>query len=492
MSNKYALIIGIEHYQNRSIPRVDYAEADAKEIKASLELHGINDDSVLLLSSSATKTTTETNLRRICSLLTEDDDFFFFFAGHGFSENGHNYITCFDTHIGDIVKTSISLQEIFKQIRATACKHVILFLDSCHSGLEIDDKMRGILTTMTETEISDFFKASEYQAGFASCKSEEYSYPSGVLHHGIWTYHIIKALNGESQSALEGRNLLTANSLQSYLSNEVPRVVRETITSSSKQTPCIFGRYTHNFVVADLDPIITARRSQKQLEFQPDSIVLNSEEVGNVKSLRGYRRSHRIPDEVNEATKAFVKRIASENIEEASEDYYQKIKKAFSYSRKDIKKSLDLSDGLATINCRDFEVGIDISQNPDDSSEYVLSINVWRFESPEILLSDSFNRVFSDTFDKIIFETKSDIKVAEFIDAIEASKIGSIKIDYPSDCSVCSLRIEGLKESVEIQHNQISLISDRNLQPRELVKHLIEANRLLIDYGRVLKLPSPK
>lgn len=492
MCSKFALIIGIEEYQNKNIRRVDYAEADAKEIQASLELHGFKDESVLLLSSSATKATIESNLRRICSFLTELDEFYLFFAGHGFSENGRNYITCFDTQIGDIIKTSISLQDIFRQIRDTACKHVILFLDSCHSGLDIDDKMRGIFTTMTESEISDFFKASEYQVGFASCKSDEYSYPSGVLRHGIWTYHVIKALNGESQSALDERNLLTADSLQSYLSKEVPRIVRETITSAKKQTPCIFGRYAHNFVVADLDPIITARRSKKRLEIQPDRIVLNSEEVGNIKSLRGYRRSHHIPDEINEVTQAFVKRIASENINEASEYYYQKIKKAFSYSRKDIKKSVDLSDGLATINCKDFEVSIDIYQSPDDSSEYILSIDVWRFESPEILFNESFNQVFSDTFNKIIFQTKSKINVAEFIDAVEDSTIGSIELKYPSDCSVCSLRIEGLKECIEIRPNQISSISDKNLEPRELLNRFIAANRLLIDYGRILKLPSPE
>lgn len=492
MTNKYALIIGIEKYQDTSIRPVDSAESDAKDISEALSKHGYSSNTEILLSPRATKTTMESRIRRILSDLSPEDKFIFFYAGHGFSDNDHNYITCSDTQLGDLVKTSISLQGILKKIRDTGCEHIILFLDSCHSGLKVEEEMRGILAKMSDAELSTFFKSSEYQVGFASCKSDESSRSSGIIQHGIWTYHLLKALNGDAQSALIRGNLLTADSLQAYLSIEVPRTVRDTFTTNVKQTPCMFGRLTKDFIVADLDSIIRERREKRRLKLPKELITLSSQEIGEVKSLSGFISRHRVPDTVNEATEDFVKRIASEDIKAEAEYYFQAIKKAFGYDRRDIKVDINPSEGLATINCKDFELGISIYQNPDKPSKYILSIDAWRFESSEILLSEPFNEVFSDTFTEIKFETKSDINITELIDTIESKKDKNIKLEYLSGYTHCKIYIEGLKEHIEIEHGGISLVSDTSLEPKELVNRLIKADRLLIDYNKILKLPASK
>ncbi len=110
MGQKYTLIIGVEKYQDKSIPSVPFAEADAKGFSKALALHNFSINTKMLLNSHATKTTVESKLRQICSLLAPEDEFVFFYAGHGFTENDHNYITCFDSQFGDLIKTSISLQ----------------------------------------------------------------------------------------------------------------------------------------------------------------------------------------------------------------------------------------------------------------------------------------------------------------------------------------------------------------------------------------------
>jgi len=259
MSNKYALIIGVEKYQDPLINKVSFAESDANGIADALSIHGYGDHTELLLSNNATKTIIESRLRRIYSFLSPSDEFILFYAGHGFSENDRNYITCFDTQLGDLTNTSILLQDIFQKIRKTDCQHVVLLLDSCHSGIVIDSSMRGIRTDMSESELRNFFKDAEYQVGFASCKCDEKSYSSGRLGHGIWTYHIIQALEGNAYDALDKGNLLTSSSLQSYLGIEIPRTIRDTFTRPKKQTPLIFGSYTKDFVLADLEPIVRVK-----------------------------------------------------------------------------------------------------------------------------------------------------------------------------------------------------------------------------------------
>jgi len=491
MGNKKALIIGVEKYQDQSIPQVDFAEADAKGIADALSIHSYSDNTEILLSDKATKATIESRLRRICSFLSPEDEFVFFYAGHGFSETDHNYITGSDTQLGDLTSTSILLQDIFREIRMTGCQHVILFLDSCHSGIEIDSSMRGIRADMSEAEFRDFFRDSEYQVGFASCKSNEKSYSSGRLLHGIWSYHIIQALHGDAIDALDKGNLLTANSLQFYLSAEIPRTIRDTLTTPKKQTPSFFGCLTKDFIVADLDPIISAKTAETKIAFdQPDRIIFSGYDAGSVKSLSGFKKGHWVPKNVDSAAESYIARAASDDIKKEAERIFQAAKKAFGYERRDIKVDLDV--GMATVNCKDFEVGISISQNPDKASEYIITIDVWRFKSTELVLSHEFNEVFANTFNSIVFEYRSNIDIVKLIDAIEARKEKNIEIKYPTNYAYCTLNVQGLNERIEVEPRRFSIVSYSILEPRELVNRLLEAQRLLVGYRKILQLPSPQ
>jgi len=347
MSDKYSIVIGIENYQDRRITSVKYAENDANEIASSLQTHGVIDSKIeILLSSTATKTTIESRLRRHLDLLTTDDTFILFYAGHGFTESDHNYITCCDSQIDDLRNTSISLTSIFSSIRNSICKRFMLFLDSCHSGLEISEEMRGVYSDMSEKELSEFFKDSEYQVGFASCKSDQSSYSSGHIMHGIWTYHILEAMKGNAESILEKGRYLTANSLQSYLSKEVPITLRKTVTGNVVQTPCVFGNLTKDFMIADLFPVLEAKRIDAIPHIaQLRRVLFSGQTTGRIESLSGFSKWHKVPYEINSATENFVTKIGSKEIEERSTDLYQEIKDVLNYTRKDI--NLDIRDGSA-------------------------------------------------------------------------------------------------------------------------------------------------
>lgn len=489
---KYALLIAIENYQGGSLPRVKYAKADATNIGSALALHSFSMNMEILLDSEATKATIESRVRRLCSNLSPDDELVFFYAGHGFAENDHNYITCFDTQRGDLTSTSIAIQDFLKQIRDTGCERIIMFLDSCHSGIEIEENMRGIMSEMSEDEFRDFFKDSQYQVGFASCKSDEVSYSSDKLSHGIWSYHVIRALKGEAFSALDKGNLLTADSLQSYISAEVPSTIRDTFTKAYKQTPCVFGSFTKNFVVADLDLIIQSKRAAAKVELgEPKRLMFRGQEVNRVKSLSGFKKGYFVPNEVNDNAQNFIIGISQDKLKEEAESWFQSIKGAFNYARKDIKLDFDFGDGIATINCKDFELGISIRQNLLNPSEYVLYTDAWRFDSPEIIMSPEFNKVFADTFNTLTFEYDSYIDIKGVIDAIEDCRDKRLSINYHSDLSSCTMRIVGLKEEIKLEPHSFNIISQETLEPKVLVERFLTAQKLLVSYREALQLPVP-
>src|SRR5215831_13186015 len=93
MGKRVVIVIAIENYSDSQINKVRYAEADATAFAAALEVSGPV-EKVLLLSSKATKNSINSKIRQHVKTLTADDELFLFYAGHGFSKNGHNYITC--------------------------------------------------------------------------------------------------------------------------------------------------------------------------------------------------------------------------------------------------------------------------------------------------------------------------------------------------------------------------------------------------------------
>ena len=461
MQEIYALIVAIENYIDPSINSVVYAENDAKEFSEALYLHDLEPhNTFLLLSNEATKTRIESNLRSVLNSATKEDQIIIYYAGHGFAENDHNYLTCADTVRGDLVRTSIPMHSIFTKIRKSGCNKVTVFLDSCHSGFEIDESMRGILSDMTDEELKSFFQDSEYHVAFASCQIDQYSYSSNALKHGIWTYHIIKALKGKASNALERKRFITADSLQTYLSREVPRTIRKTFTGTHSQTPRIFGNASKGFIIADLKEYLDKKRKKLQPKLaQLKKVYFSGEELGNIKSLSGFKKYHRLPDSINNATDSFVKKIGHEEITEYSDNLFKSLKKAFGYKRRDIEMNDDYES--ISIITKDFSVNIGIEINPDDYTEYIINTEVEEIQNPISIKSKEFNDVFADTFNSLTFQFDKSFDIEKLIDAIEdINDEDVISVDYPGDISSCTIAISGVDHDIYITSHHFTIKSD--------------------------------
>jgi len=216
MGKRLAILIAVENYYDTRIPQVQFAEADATGFSAALQLGGLIDE-VFLLSAGATRTSINSKVRQHVKTLTAGDELFLFYAGHGFSKNGHNFITCYDTDRDDLENTSILLKDLLDACGNSACNRIAMFLDSCESGITDIPEIRGIYSTMSDKELAEFFKDTQYRVCFASCKTSESSYSAPSLKHGVWTHNVIRALEGTDSLALEKGRYVTAMS-----SSELP------------------------------------------------------------------------------------------------------------------------------------------------------------------------------------------------------------------------------------------------------------------------------
>jgi hypothetical protein len=306
MGNLFAAIIAVEAYQDPFLKRVLYAEKDARAISAALaEIGCLIENQTILINDKATQTAIDSDVKSLLLGLSPEDQCFIFFAGHGFSDGFHNYLATHDTRSRDLEQTSLRLQRLLGFMQQSPSKKKVLFLDACHTGIQIEDTVRSAVAGIVPSEDEKFC------AGFASCRAEQKSYSSTKLEHGIWTYHLLEALSGRAAKALDGE-LLTAVKLQAYLAEEVPRTVLAEFAQPKPQTPRFFGSYENITAIADLSTLLAKRRATlatNAISLKGVAIVATSGK--RIASLKGFdkKKGHFVQDRVNDATDRFVKKL---------------------------------------------------------------------------------------------------------------------------------------------------------------------------------------
>ena len=471
---KYALLVAVENYQDTRIKRVQFAEADAQEMAEALGKHGFGELEILP-SSKATKVTIESRIRKISDKMTESDEFCFFFAGHGFSEKGHNFLMCHDSQYDDLQSTSIRLQDVFAAIRNSKCKRAIFFLDACASGVEFPANERAVFSDLNEGELETFLRESEYQACFTACRSHEVSQSATGLGHGVWTYHLIKALNGEDKLALEQGGLISSTSLQDYLSQEVPRTLRRVLTNPKKQTPWFYGALNRSFVIADAAPLLAQKESAQIGHTDLKRVALKSTESTPVRLLRGFQKKfHSVPSHTGTSAQSFIERLARDELQAEIDSLHEKLRDTFGYVRRDLQSSVELGGG--SIITPDFTYSVNISQDPEDPSQAVWYREVLEITNPAILEDPRFEAVFKDSFNSVNFDFYGKTNIGDLIDALEAK---GVRPRYPSNYSWCEVDLPSSNATLRITPSSLTLNHPQPVTPKKLLASLSETRQQL-------------
>jgi len=472
MGDKIALVTAVEKYSHKDISTVDFAEADAKGFAAAIALHGYQAHE-LTPSAKATKTSIESHLRREFKRLRVDDEFIFYYAGHGFSMNGHNYITAHDTDPNDLEGTSVRLQWIFDLIDKSECERVLLFLDSCESGITKLAKRRGLYSTMSDAELDEFFRDAEYRVCFSACKTSESSFSSATLKHGIWTYHLVEALEGNAPEALEEKSRLTARSLQDYLSREVPLTLRKTRSGPDAQTPWKYGGESRNFQLADLTEILKLKNAIAPGYEQLKKTLLRDVTNQDIASLSGFKkRFHHVPDHISSSTEDFVVSVAKAEVDEEMKKVFDAIKEKLKYKRRQMVAE------AGRIITPDFEYFVYATQNESDPTEALIIEELLNIK-PAILQKPEFNEVFDARFSEVVFQFAKKVDVKALIDKVEEADRKDVELKYDHTAKWCELSVENAELTIRMEPDELTVISERRQSPRELIESFFEMQKLI-------------
>jgi len=230
--NSIAIIIGIQNYENISIPAI-YADKDALMFKDyATEILGIDESNIKYFINEKAEyaeilLSIKNWLRRISK--PNETEVFLFFAGHGLaSENGKNlFLIPYDGRKRLLEKTALLTSELFEDILLSKPKFVSVFLDTCYSGMTRSSESlinsRPVVILQKKSNFPDNFLI------FSASQSDQTSKPLEEAQHGIFSYFLMKGMEGYADN--DNNKQITAGELHRYIKKNVMQ------HSSGLQTP---------------------------------------------------------------------------------------------------------------------------------------------------------------------------------------------------------------------------------------------------------------
>lgn len=238
----YLVAVGINQYKN---PRMalTYARPDAQSFIEVMEKKGTlfkNVELHTLYDQEASRTNILKKLDDLAQKIHPEDVFVFYYAGHGSMVDNQFYFIPTESlrlyDAGSLKTEAIDatiLQDKLKNIRAL--KQLII-MDACQSGGSVE-----LLATRGATEEKAIAQLSR-SAGIhvmASAGSDQFATEFAELGHGLFTYLLLKALQGDADGAPKDGKV-TIYELKSYLDDQVPEMTRK--LKGKPQYPYTFSR----------------------------------------------------------------------------------------------------------------------------------------------------------------------------------------------------------------------------------------------------------
>jgi uncharacterized caspase-like protein len=214
MSNKYALIIGIENYNSNSgLRNVKFALNDAQEMVAYAKQAGfqlIGDKP--LLDNEASYRKVISDLKHMFYHAKPEDFIMIYYAGHGHYAEDGGYIIPYNYLKGHDFDESccISFDSIDKRFKKKKIQRFIFFLDTCFSGaageqIDIRATESNHITIPNQVQEKIDFQMEDMlykemtsknvgRVIFTSSLSTESSRAIKEFKHGLFTYYLLSAL----------------------------------------------------------------------------------------------------------------------------------------------------------------------------------------------------------------------------------------------------------------------------------------------------------
>lgn len=234
---KVALVVGISVYpQGSGLSSLKYAARDADVLGAALKAQGYLVRK--LVDSDATRAMIRRTLRELSDVVSPDEGtLLFFFGGHGFTYKGTNYLATAGVTADDLDGEGLAVKDVESLLLASKAKRKLLFVDACRNEPGQGARLSG-------QRSFDKLQASEGIRVLFSTKEGRVSFEDDALKQGIFTYFLVKGLEGEAAGS---DGLVTFRDLADYLTD---RMRAYTVERGQVQIPFEAGESSGDFLMS--------------------------------------------------------------------------------------------------------------------------------------------------------------------------------------------------------------------------------------------------
>jgi len=238
-SDAVAIIIGIQDYER--VPKAEYANEDAKVFhEYAKRALGIRPENIkLLIDKDAGQADILKTFRTWlpAKMREKKADLFVFYSGHGLpTPDGKSlYFMPYGVDRDVLEDSAIEQNKIVAIIESVKPKSVTFFIDSCYSGASRSGETLIASARPLALKTNSVGFPKNYTV-FTASNSDQISSSSASLNHGVFSFYLMKALEGGADSNRDGQ--LTLGELQGYLFDKVSSFAT---TLNRRQEPQFIG-----------------------------------------------------------------------------------------------------------------------------------------------------------------------------------------------------------------------------------------------------------
>lgn len=233
-----AVVIGIADY--RSLARSDFSNDDARAFyDYAIRALGIKPENIkLLVDGDAEEAEILKTFRTwLPSRVKSTSEVFVFYSGHGLPmpDGKGLYLVPPRADREVIDDTAIPFSKLNAAIALAKPKSVTIFLDSCYSGQARSGETLVANARPVQLKSDSRYFPENFTVITAS-QNDQISSSNPELQHGIFSYYLMKGMEGDADSNKDGK--ITLGEMHTYLTENVGR---HAAMMSRKQEPQLIG-----------------------------------------------------------------------------------------------------------------------------------------------------------------------------------------------------------------------------------------------------------